>query len=328
MRRRTSTIALTACAALALAACGGGSGGEGTGGGGEGEGGGPRAITVAETNGMPSLFLTYGVQEGYFEEQGLDVEVSTQMGGSAAVPALMSGEIEAAGSNVVSLLLAGSQGLPLSIVAAGTSAAQDSEEDFSGLVVPADSDIAGPQDLSGARIGVNTLENINEVVIGNVLEAEGLSLEDVELVELPFPDMQPALERGDVDAAVLIEPFLTTAVSDGMTAVARPYTALRPGLQIGAYVMTQETTETDPELVSDFQAGVQATADAIAEDPQAFRDALPELGDFDPQIAADLSLPVWHGTNDEESLALINESLVTYGILDSEVDLSTLLYEE
>lgn len=317
--RRRACVAILVAAVLSLAACGGGSDAAG-----EGE---TRDITVADTEGIPSLFLTYGVREGYFKKAGLDVEVSAQTGGSASVPSLVSGDVEVVGSNVVSLLVAARQGLPLSVIAAGTSAAQSPAEDFSGIVVAEDSDIASPADLAGARIGVNSLENINEVVIANVLEKEGISMKQVDLVELPFPDMQPALERGDVDASFLIEPFLTMAVSDGMTAIARPYTALQPGLQAGAYVVTKEAAASDPELVKAFQQGVQATADAIREDPEAFRKAMPELGDFDPEVAAKLSLPVWQGTNDKESIAILNERSARYGLIDTEVDLNELLYQ-
>jgi ABC-type nitrate/sulfonate/bicarbonate transport system substrate-binding protein len=317
--KRRACVAVLAAAVLTLAACGGGSDAA--------DEGGTRAITVADTEGIPSMFLTYGVQEGYFKKAGLDVEVQAQTGGAASVPSLVSGDVEVVGSNVVSLLVAAREGLPLSVIAAGTSAANSSAEDFSGIAVAEDSDIASPADLAGARIGVNSLENINEVVIANVLEQAGLSLKQVELVELPFPDMQPALERGDVDATFLIEPFLTMALSDGMTAVARPYTALQPGLQAGAYVVTKETAESDPELVTAFQEGVQATADAIREDPGAFRKAMPELGDFDPKVAAELSLPVWQGTNDQESIAILNERSVRYGLIDREVDLNELLYQ-
>jgi NitT/TauT family transport system substrate-binding protein len=317
--RRRACLALVAAVVLTLAAWGGG--GDAV------DKGGQRAITVADTEGIPSLFLTYGVREGYFKQAGLDVEVNAQTGGAASVPSLVSGDVEVVGSNVVSLLVAARQGLPLSVIAAGTSAAQRSANDFSGIVVPKNSEIASPADLAGARIGVNSLENINEVVIANVLEKAGVSLKQVDLVELPFPDMQPALQRGDVDAAFLIEPFLTMALSDSMKAIARPYTALQPGLQAGAYVVTKQTAASDPELVTAFQEGVRATADAIREDPEAFRKAMPELGDFDPKVAAEISLPVWQGTNDEQSIAILNERSARYGLIDREVELNKLLYQ-
>jgi ABC-type nitrate/sulfonate/bicarbonate transport system substrate-binding protein len=117
------------------------------------------------------------------------------------------------------------------------------------------------------------------------------------------------------------------ALSDSMKAIARPYTALQPGLQAGAYVVTKQTAASDPELVTAFQEGVRATADAIREDPEAFRKAMPELGDFDPKVAAEISLPVWQGTNDEQSIAILNERSARYGLIDREVELNKLLYQ-
>lgn len=56
-------------------------------------------ITVADTAGMPSTFLEYGVEEGFFEAEGLTVSVDVSSGGAAAVPAVVSGSVQMAGSN-------------------------------------------------------------------------------------------------------------------------------------------------------------------------------------------------------------------------------------
>jgi NitT/TauT family transport system substrate-binding protein len=58
---------------------------------------------VQETAGVPSAFVAFGISKGFFRRHGLNVDLQTSQGGAATVPALVSGKIQVAGSNVVSL---------------------------------------------------------------------------------------------------------------------------------------------------------------------------------------------------------------------------------
>ena len=137
--------------------------------------------------------------------------------------------------------------------------------------------------------------------------------------------MAPAVINGDVEAALLIEPFVTSAEQQGLKIVERPYTSAKPGLQIGTYVMSQQFVQENPETAEAFLAGVQATADAIREDPESFRAALPEIGDLAPELAENVRINLWQGASDRESLDLIQELMLRYGLIDSEVDLDEIV---
>ena len=326
---RFRSAAALASAALLLTSCGGDSDGGGgsdagatTGGGG---GQGLTTITVADTAGAPLNFLTYGQQEGYFEEAGLELEISASAGGATVIPQLVGGDLDVAGSNVVSVLIGAAEGLPLRMVAGGTSTSEDPEQDFSALMVPADSPATGIADLQGQRVAVNTLRNINDIVLGAMLEDAGLAPDSVEFVELPFPDMAAAVAQGDVAGALLIEPFVTTAEQQGLKIIGRPYSDLKPGLQIGTYVMSEQGVQERPEVAEAFLEGVQATAEAIEQDPDAFRAALPEIGDLDPQLAADVRINLWQGGTDTESLELIQDLMVDYGLIEEPVELDEIV---
>ena len=152
------------------------------------------------------------------------------------------------------------------------------------------------------------------------MSGSGVDLASVELVEMPLPDMAAAVQRGDVDAAALIEPFATIGRSQGLRDVLRPYSDLRPSLQIGTFLMTERTIEERPELAAAFQAGVRATAEAVRADPESFRAALPEISEVDPELAAEMDLPVWNGTTDRESIELIHAEMVEFGLTEAELD--------
>ena len=71
------------------------------------------------------------------------------------------------------------------------------------------SDIKEPKDLEGKTIAANTLNNICEVTINATLEEKGVDVSKLKYTEIPFPEMVGALEKGRVDAACVVEPFVS-----------------------------------------------------------------------------------------------------------------------
>lgn len=322
--KRISLISTVIGASLVLTACGNSApdaGGESP------DSTSPIAINVAETAGIPSAFLTYGVQEGFFENEGLDVTVDTSAGGAAAVPGLVSGGIQLAGSNTVSALLAASKGLPISMVAPGTFASETEGEDFSAVIVTEDSDIQEPADLAGKTIAVNTLENIGDVTITAALEEQGVDPEGIKFVEIGFPDMLAALERGQIDAAWEIEPFVSIGATSGTRPVLWPYVDAYPGLMVGSFLATNEYSEQNPEVIESFRKGLAATAEAVSADPDAFRAALPDLAKMTPEVAEAMTLPVWKTEVDVDSLTFIEEQMRAQGVIAEPFDVSTIVAE-
>ncbi|MGH2946402.1 MAG: ABC transporter substrate-binding protein [Solirubrobacteraceae bacterium] len=301
-----------------LAGCGGDDDDEPSG------GGGPTAIKVQETAGVPSAFVGFGIDQGIFERHGLEVDLEATQGGAATLPALVSGDIQVGGSNVVSLLIASTQGLPVQVIAPGTSA-QDEGEDFGALLAGADSGITDAQGFEGKTVAVNTLDNIAEVVVKAALEEEGADPSKVKLTEVGFPEMAPALEGGDVDGAFSIEPFVTTTVEQGAEVINYSYVATEPGMQVGAYAVSREFAEESPEAVEAFKAAVADTAQLVAEDEDAFRAFLAETAEIEPALAERIVLPQWNEELDVESLESTAELMRKYGLVDEEVDVQGLV---
>ncbi len=279
-------------------------------------------VRIAETAGAPLNFLTYGDEQGFFKDNGIDLEITSSSGGATVIPQLVSDDLDIAGSNIVSGIIAIGQGLPVQMVAAGTSTAEDPAQDFSALMVAEGSPAASIADLAGQRIAVNSLRNINDIVLGNELEQAGLSYDAVQFVEIPFPEMAASVQRGDVAAAMVIEPFITVAEGEGLRIIGRPYTDLRPGLQIGTYLMNKQLVASQPELVQSFQRAVKATADSIAAEPAAFRAALPRISKTDAALAERVRINLWRGATDRPSVELVMGLMVDYGLLDAPVDLN------
>lgn len=280
----------------------------------------PVSIKVGDVEGAPSSFIAFGQRKGIFAEHKLNVELVVQQGGAAIVPNLISGEMQIGGSNIVSVLLARDNKLPLKIIAPGTAVGSDKNTDFSAVVVAEDSPITTPQGLAGKLIAVNTLKNVSEVALKAALEANGVDISSVRLIELAFPSMIAAVESGQVDAAFVIEPFVTMARGQGLKLLVRPYVESKPNLGVGTYSATEMYIQQNPGVIKAFQAAAAQTARYITEHPDEYRAALPEIARLPPNLAPTVNLPVWAERLDVESLRFLGDRMVKYGLLTEPPD--------
>jgi NitT/TauT family transport system substrate-binding protein len=287
----------------------------------------PVTLTVGDVLGTPAQFLEFAVNSGFFEEQGLDIQVEANPGGAANIPGVEAGDFQIAGSNVVSILLARSQGLELKMVSAGTFGGTTPETDFAQILVADDSDIQGPEDLDGRVLAINTLANIAEVTARAAIENAGGSHENIEFVEIGFPDMIPALQDGQVDAIFEIEPFVAVGLEQGLRSVLAPYAGTEPGMAIGSYFSSDEYIEQNPDVIDRFIAGISAAGEHVAANPDEFRDALVEIGGQDPEVAAQVVIPEWGGPVHVQSVELIGNLMVEFGMLDEVPAIEDVVYQ-
>lgn len=100
------------------------------------------------------------------------------------------------------------QGVPIKIVYLG-------HRDGSAVMVHEDSNIRRMQDLRGKRVAVPNRYSNQRLLIFRALNDAGMKVEDVELIEMPPPDMPAALYAKAVDAISSGEPFMAQTELDG-----------------------------------------------------------------------------------------------------------------
>ncbi|XKH52491.1 ABC transporter substrate-binding protein [Citricoccus nitrophenolicus] len=323
MMRKLRVAAVSAAALLALTACGSGSPTEGGTTTAPAEGSEPAAageLTPIEVGVIPIVDVApiyLGVEEGIFEEHGLDVTLTLAQGGAAIVPAVQSGQMDFGFSNVTSLIIGRDAGLPLKIVATGPQTTGDGDDDFAHIVVPEDSEATSLADLEGKRIAVNTLNNINDSVISEGMRQEGGDPESIEYVEMPFPEMVAQLEAGNVDAIGAVEPFVTLAEASGGQRVYGQYAEPVPNLSIAAYFTTDEKIEQDPELVEAFTAAMKESQQFATDNPDMAKAVLPSYTSLEQDVIDELTMPRFPQEHDIASLEKIAELSLDSGLIDA-----------
>lgn len=100
------------------------------------------------------------------------------------------------------------QGVPIKVVYLG-------HRDGSAVMVHKDSKIYRMQDLRGKRVAVPNRYSNQRLLIFRALRDAGMTVKDIELVEMPPPDMPAALYSKAVDAISSGEPFMGQTELDG-----------------------------------------------------------------------------------------------------------------
>ena len=283
----------------------------------------PVTVGVLPITAVAPLYL--GVEQGLFEEQGLDVTIETGGGGATTVPRVVSGELDFAFGNLASVIIAREQGLPLTLVANGMTTTGDAATDYSALVVPPDSDVTGAADLDGATVAIDNLNNIGDTSVRNSVRVDGGDPTDLEFIELAFPDMPSALSNGQVDAAWVVEPFLTIALEQGATEIAGNFVDLHEDLSVAAYFTGEELIQGDPETVDAFSEAMDASLTYAEDNPEETAQILTTYTEIDEAIIDDLRWPRFPTDIDGDAVATLADLMVTDGIIDADPDLDTLI---
>lgn len=327
MTRARAMLAVLVAVGLFAAGCGGddddGGGGNAVG---EGGGGELTEITVGILPIADLAPLYHGIEAGYFEDEGLDVTTEVGQGGAALVPAVMTGDYQIAFGNYVSLMLARQNDVDVQIVGNVVDGADTEDRGTNALLVGPDSDITSVEDLAGATFAVTTVENIAEVNIRTTLREAGVDDGDIEFVEVPFPEMNAAVEAGEVDVAWQAEPFVTLGEQAGLVNIADPMYGTMPSMPLAGMFASGAWIEENPDLAEAFQRALQRSLDESG-DEEAMRTAIEANTETPPEILPDLALANWNAELDTDKLQTVAELATEYGLLDEEPDLDELIWE-
>lgn len=230
-------------------------------------------------------------QRGYFKQQGLSVTINPILGGEFGMADLQSGKAQIIAGNYVSFVLAQIDhtydGKPINmrIIADGSHMQQGNQA----IYVMPDSRFKTVADLAEfhAKVGINTPDNVGEVLFGSLFKENGLSLSDIDPVYEGFPNMIGDLASGKLDAAWLPEPFGTIAQETiGAVTLADFDQGSLQNFPIGAYIGTAQWVQSHPNTVAAFLRALEEGQQVADTDRAAVESALMDKANLTPAYAA------------------------------------------
>ncbi len=141
------------------------------------------------------------------------------------------------------------QGVPIKVVYLG-------HRDGTAMMVNKDSAIHTIPDLRGKTVAVPSRFSNQYLLLFHALRQHGMTLDDVELVELPPPDMPAALQTGEVDAVTSGEPFMGRTEMDGYGRILYLTKDVWPGFISCVLAVREELIRDDPAAVQTLVTGI------------------------------------------------------------------------
>ncbi|MFD5824171.1 ABC transporter substrate-binding protein [Lentzea sp. NPDC060358] len=270
--------------------------------------------------------LHIAIKNGYFRNEGLEVETVTVQGGAAAIPSLIKGGLDITFGNWVSFIAAQSDGTAKDV--GGLKLISDAYQAKPGMfliLVKGNGPIRTMQDLVGKTIAINTLNNISELTTKAVLEANNIDPKRVTLKAMPMPDMEAAIERNVVDAGFMSEPFITKAQrNSGQLAIIDAASGPTDGIPIAGYGTTAKFAQESPNTVAAFQRAM-AKGQRDASDRATVQALLPDYAGVDRDTAKLVHLGQFPISLDPTRLQRVATLMKTYGLLGADLDVEPML---
>jgi len=195
------------------------------------------------------------IEEGYFAEQGLEIEPVKFRTGHDAVPALAQGQIDVlAGGISAGLFNAIARGLNIKIVA--DKGHLEPEDRSAALVVRKELYDSGKfrslHDLEGHRMSLFHPGSNGYFIADLILRETNLTFENIETIHLSQPETFQALTTGALDVALMWEPRLTRIKATDCGVVfaylGEMYDFIYPSSQMATILFGPNLLNKQPEL--------------------------------------------------------------------------------
>ena len=197
------------------------------------------------------------IDKGYFKERGIDAKPETFASAATAMAPLATGEVPVVGGGInPALFNAIARGLPVKIVGPRTRDIEGNSVDV--LMVRSDlqPQIRRVADLKGKKVAVNAAGSALTYMLGKILESEGLTLKDVDVVYMPWPDMGTAFANKAIDAGTIVDPFTAQFEEKKLATIfKRASDVIRnPWFEVSVLLYNSEWAKKNPKVAQEFAA--------------------------------------------------------------------------
>lgn len=201
-----------------------------------------------------------GILEDYLEDKGIALEYVEFTYGPPMIESLAAGQIDIVFVGNLPVFTGVSNGTDLKVIYLTLL----SENGINGVIAGPDSGIETVKDLKGKNVGV-PIGSAAHLGLELLLNEEGLTLDDINVVNITAADMTTSLANGEIDAAALWETTLTKALlKTGGTLIATSRDVMED--QTFA-VSTESFLSEHAELAEYFLAGLIQVEDYMVENP-------------------------------------------------------------
>jgi NitT/TauT family transport system substrate-binding protein len=301
-------------------------------------------IDAVPTADAAGLYIAY--DDGFFAKQGLTVKIVPIDGGEYGMGDLQKGTVQLVEGNYVSFILAQIAGTfaapdptnpaltlpakPIDMrIIADSSQMQPGNQ---GLYVLPKSPYKTMADLARdhATIGINSPNNIAQVLLGSLFAAQDLQLKSIKQVVQPaFPLMPSYLADHKIDAAWLPEPFGTEAEEQyGAVELADFDQGSLLNFPIGAIVGSAQWVQSHPNTIAAFLRAYDEGQQIADTNRSAVEQALVRQTGVSQLVAANMTLDSYPLAMDVPVMQRVPDAMYQFGVLTHHYNITDMIQPE
>lgn len=241
------------------------------------------------------LQLYVGWEKGFFEEEGLKVEGQKAKGGAILQTLVESGSVDLGWTAVVPLSQAHPKGFDFIFIAPGAFMDRSNRRMCS-VVVSKTTPYKTIRDLAGKKIGVNSIHSLNHLSMLTIADYYGVDAKEMKFLEVNFPMQPAAVKEGAVDAASMLEPFVTISESQGFGR--EIFNGFYPPEVVERYMVAgwfakKSGVEKNKDKIGRFIKAINKATDFINQNPAQLPDIIANNTRIEAGLARKVTLPVF-----------------------------------
>ena len=278
------------------------------------------------------------IDQGYFEEESLEVDVSVPADAAAIAQLVGAGQRDFGIFYQTDTTLARAAGVPVVAVRAIV------QSPINSLMALKSSGITRPADLKGKKVGYPGIE-WDELMLAAMLEADGLTLDDIELHDVGYA-LSQVLAAGTMDAVIgaywSYESFVLEDLGFPVEII-YPEDWGVPRYYEMMLITSDKMIEEKPDVVRRFVTAFTKGFEYVAEDGQRGIDILVKLNEDSIDESSEsldrrgipLLIPAWldsedgkFGTLSESQWETVGDYMKSRGLIPQDFDVSTAWTDE
>jgi NitT/TauT family transport system substrate-binding protein len=232
-------------------------------------------IKIGELGIVADAPFYIAIEKGYFAAEKLDISLERFTSAAQATAPLSTNQIQVIGGGVSAALYnAAARDWPVRIAMARTRDWPGYSSDTLILRNDLKPSVASAKDLKGKVVAINAPASVLHFMLGRFMETDGLSIADVQTINMAWPNMGPGLETKALDGGMVVEPFATQYAQKNISFPFRRAADFmkKPPLEVSVMLYSKTWMDKQPDQAKAFSLaylkGVRDYFDAMKGGPK------------------------------------------------------------
>ena len=255
-------------------------------------------------------------QAGFFERNGLNVELVEFRNGNEAIAAHQGGSVDILLTIPGTSMAARERGFDL-VMLTQSEVSKSEGPDSGAIMVRADSPIRTVRDLEGKRLGLGAPRSQYSVAVEKAIRNKGGDPGKVLFSEAPFFGMADMLRAGQIDAIAALDPWITQLLTTGAARnLSWFYVDSVPAQPIGAWWTKKAFIDKNPDAAKRFVTAMHETIDYMMADPDRARRNVAAYTGMDPALVEKMPVNAWSYKIEPAKWQAVIDMMVENGLLE------------